>query len=804
MDFSFYHLDRHPFPPLQAREQLFWGAGHTAALHFLTQGVTNRQRFMVLLGEAGVGKTAVLRAYLAGLDTQQCQAISLVDLPLSLQEMLMSIAKACGLTCATADIHVVADQLCKHLVEASRQNRQIAVIIDNAQNLSVQTLWNLRTLIHLVEKSAEGLLQIIFVGRPEFEHLYNLPELRFFQDRLTGMMLLAPLTLRESKVYIRHHFRLAGAQTEAVLTKAALQQMARRARGIPQMLDASCVKVLHVGVLCQEKPISVGLVQEVLGDAGPARTFASLPWGAALFAVGLLIGLYQRVPYSRLVALFDPRTPPASVQVMLPRESTGSLQPVLQAPALPRTTLQETQVSVTLVPRTLDISPRDAPVVQAFAVLPSPPRPVPGPTPSVDSPSSNASGADCSAATPRGKTCVPLGTPRVADSPTRPKPTGLATPLREGKSALAVPASVSTSRPEDIAPRPKAVRVPAAARDMPPAPRSGSTLSVTASRQGEAASPRVAMLHPATNRAPEASSHRDGQTDVVAPLRPLSPELPGPGEFLQTDVVCVTPPAFGSQGKDIVLMDYAGRSARSLIADGALNLAPALSPDGRMLAYTSYRDGLPNLYLRNLVTTQESRLTYGQGLALSGAWSPNGRYLAFSHSIDGNSDIYLYDVKQQQVHRLTTHDGMDIAPSFAPDSFRIVFTSDRSGALQLYLGAVDGRAPRQLTLQGPANTSPAWAPEGETIAFVGQSENDAQDLYVIQANGTGMQRLTHGRQFQDAPAWAPDGRFVMGSSLQNDSLERYLVRVDGTNVIRLVPQAGPVCLAPQWIARHDF
>ncbi|MGQ4808409.1 Tol-Pal system protein TolB [Candidatus Entotheonellaceae bacterium PAL068K] len=267
-----------------------------------------------------------------------------------------------------------------------------------------------------------------------------------------------------------------------------------------------------------------------------------------------------------------------------------------------------------------------------------------------------------------------------------------------------------------------------------------------------------------------------------------------------TQVVCVTPRGAGQRGKDIVLMDYDGHAVRRLIADGALNLAPTLSPDGLLLAYTSYRDGSPNIYLRHLLTDVEERLTSGTGLALPGAWSPDGRYLALSRTVDGNSDIFLYDTRHKRMQQLTTYWGIDVSPSFAPDGKRLVFTSDRSGTPQLYITDRRRSPPVRLTYKGRYNTSPVWSPRSNTIAFVGRSEDQNLAIYTIQADGNELQRLTHAGGNDESPAWAPHGRFVIYTRWHGDSWQRRLSRTNGQGDTPL-PANGTACLTPQWVSR---
>ncbi len=271
-----------------------------------------------------------------------------------------------------------------------------------------------------------------------------------------------------------------------------------------------------------------------------------------------------------------------------------------------------------------------------------------------------------------------------------------------------------------------------------------------------------------------------------------------PGPF-DTQVMCVRPVP-DSKATEIVRMDYDGYGVQRLVANGALNLAPVLSPDGSVLAYTSYRAGSPDIYLLHLRDNQEERLTSEPGLALTGSWSPDGRYLALSRTINSNNDIFLYDTRRRRFKRLTNNPGIDVSPSFASDGHRLVFTSDRSGSPQLYLTSVKGGRPARLTFEGTYNTAPAWSPRDDTIAFVGRGEDRMMAIYTIHAESRQRQRLGFGSHQYEAPAWDPHGRFLMHTSRVGDVWQRYMVRQDGHD--QILPAAnGLACLSPQWVAR---
>jgi type II secretory pathway predicted ATPase ExeA len=306
--------------------------------------------------------------------------------------------------------------------------------------------------------------------------------------------------------------------------------------------------------------------------------------------------------------------------------------------------------------------------------------------------------------------------------------------------------------------------------------------------QAPAMAARVAATSetPRSQAKSEPKPHRtDPQHDLIA----------------QASLLCLTARPPGNHARDIILVDYHGKVQRRLVSDGALNLSPILSPDRRHLAYTSYREGTPSIYLRDLKNAKDIRLTSRSGIALPGAWSPDGRYLALSKSENGNSDIFLYDLKRRHMRRLTSHPGIDISPSFAPDNQRVVFTSNRSGSLQLYLTDVGGRAPKRLTEQGNYHAAPTWSPQGGWIAFIGRSSNQALELYVIKDNGTAMHQLTtSGSAVEEAPTWSPDGQSILYTRIHHDIRERRIVDLDGRND-RVLPGHGQVCYSPQWVAQ---
>lgn len=190
----------------------------------------------------------------------------------------------------------------------------------------------------------------------------------------------------------------------------------------------------------------------------------------------------------------------------------------------------------------------------------------------------------------------------------------------------------------------------------------------------------------------------------------------------------------GRKSKQIKVMDADGHDARQLTANDSLNLSPSWSPDGLLLAFTSYALGNPDLFFYSFDGNRTFRMSSSRDLHTSPAWSPDGNTVAFTLTVRGNADIHLMDAAGKVRHRLTNSPAIDCAPSWSPDGREMAFTSDRSGSPQVYLMDADGGNVRRLTFQGSYNDSPAWSPRGDLIAYVSR-EPDGFQIFTMDFNG---------------------------------------------------------------------
>ncbi|PIE34360.1 Tol-Pal system beta propeller repeat protein TolB [candidate division KSB3 bacterium] len=250
-------------------------------------------------------------------------------------------------------------------------------------------------------------------------------------------------------------------------------------------------------------------------------------------------------------------------------------------------------------------------------------------------------------------------------------------------------------------------------------------------------------------------------------------------------------------GMELYQIDFDGNNMFQLTHDESLIVTPAVSPDGTRVAYTSYIDNNPDLYVLSLETLKPERIAMFAGLNFSADWAPDNQTLAVTLSKDGNPELYLLDSFSQDIVRLTENSWNDLSPAWSPDGQEIVYTADNIGAPQLYIMEHSGQNVRRLTFSGSYNVSPAWSPTGEEIAF--SSSMDGQfNIYTIQPNGDYLRQLTQDAGNNEEPAWSYDGRFLAFQSTRDGVSSIYVMNEDGSNQRRLTDGKG-TDVFPAWI-----
>ena len=245
--------------------------------------------------------------------------------------------------------------------------------------------------------------------------------------------------------------------------------------------------------------------------------------------------------------------------------------------------------------------------------------------------------------------------------------------------------------------------------------------------------------------------------------------------------------------------DDSDSGVRRLTDDRGKDQAPAWSPNGRQIAFSSSRDGNVDIYVMAADGSDVRRLTDHLSGDRSPAWSPDGRHLAFSSSRDGgDDDIYVMAVDGSGVRRLTDHLSEDRSPAWSPDGRHLAFSSSRDGNVDIYVMAVDGSGVRRLTDHLSEDRSPAWSPDGRHLAFSSSRDGGDNDIYVMAADGSGVRRLTDDGGNDQAPAWSPNGRHLaFSSSRDGGDNDIYVMAADGSGVRRLTDDGGND-QAPAW------
>lgn len=268
MYLDFFQLTEFPFNVTPDPRFLFFSDRHREAFDSLLYGVEHRKGFIVLTGEVGCGKTTICRSVLNTLPGTTRSAM-IFNPSLTAAQLVRSILHDLGIEPKGGDKLVHIAQLNRFLLHCLEKGENVAVIIDESQNLDPQLMEQVRMLSNL-ETDQHKLMQIILSGQPELKERLRLPELRQLRQRVMVHCDLAPLATVETALYIQHRLKVAGCDDPAgVFQSAAIQQIHEAADGIPRQINTLCDRALLSAYVRRDRQV---MMQDVANARAELKT----------------------------------------------------------------------------------------------------------------------------------------------------------------------------------------------------------------------------------------------------------------------------------------------------------------------------------------------------------------------------------------------------------------------------------------------------------------------------------------------------------------------------------------------------